>query len=64
MPGITTSVLMIAALAGTIAMSAVFVTFALRAPTRQGKLTCFVLALMSLLPIAFLVMLIMALQDA
>jgi hypothetical protein len=62
-PSGLSGLLMILALTGTIAMSGTFFFFAWRAPTRQGKVTCAVLALMSLLPIAFLAMLITAVQD-
>ena len=55
--------LMILVLLGSLTMSGTFLWFGIRHPTRQGKVTCVVLSIMSLLPVAFALMLAFAVQD-
>ena len=54
--------LMIVVLLASLALSGLFAWFGFRMPTKQGKLTCAVLSLMSLLPIFFVVLLATAVQ--
>jgi hypothetical protein len=46
-----------------IGVSVFFAALALRQPIGKGKITCFVLSALALLPIVFLVLLAMAVQD-
>lgn len=55
--------LMILATLAPIAISVFFVVIGFRQPMGQGRVTCLVLAAVALLPIVFLVMLGIAIQD-
>lgn len=55
--------LMIVALGGTVAMSALFILFGVRATTCQARITCFVLSAIALLPLGFIALLAVAVSE-
>ncbi|QEI07053.1 hypothetical protein FXN63_15305 [Pigmentiphaga aceris] len=57
------ALLLFLALAASIGMSALFIWFGIRSPTRQGTLTCVVLSVASLMPIFFVALLVVAIRS-
>jgi hypothetical protein len=57
------AVLTVLALLGAVAMSVVFIIFAMRATTWQARLTCLVMSVIALLPIGFIVLLAIAVSE-
>jgi len=58
-----TQLMLILATLAPIAISVFFLALAIRRPIGQGKITCFVLSAVALLPIVFIVLLGIAIQD-